>query len=161
MTGQESLFSTSEHPCPEGVDCALNRGASTCSHCGRNWPPDSTWKNLPSPDTNAIGKFHGPDAGAPETERAAAIRVYPRTGTARRIVLDFIGATGERGATDDEMQAALTMGANTQRPRRVELLNAGWIEDSGARRKTGTGSDAVAWVLTGAGSEQWSEERSR
>lgn len=30
-------------PCPKGNDCALNRGAIHCFHCGRNWPPDETW----------------------------------------------------------------------------------------------------------------------
>jgi hypothetical protein len=112
-------------------------------------------ESLPSPDDNRLGKFHGPDAGAPETERAAAVSVYPRTGTARRRVLDFIYGSGSHGATDEEIQTGLAMGANTQRPRRVELLNDGWIEDSENRRKTSTGTDAVAWVMTEVGRRAW------
>lgn len=30
-------------PCPKGDGCALNKGAVSCFHCGRNWPPDETW----------------------------------------------------------------------------------------------------------------------
>ena len=35
------------HPCPKGDGCALNDGAVTCFHCGRNWPPDETWDKSP------------------------------------------------------------------------------------------------------------------
>lgn len=49
------------------------------------------------------------------------------------------------GLTDEEMQAALSMNPNTQRPRRVELIEAGLVEDSGARRLTVAGRKAVVW----------------
>lgn len=112
-------------------------------------------EQLSDPDANDIGRFHGLDAGAPDTQREAAIAVYPRTGTDRRRVLDWIATQGARGATDEEIVEALRMPANTERPRRNELLNDGWIVDSGERRRTSTGTDAAAWVLSERGAEEW------
>lgn len=48
-------------------------------------------------------------------------------------------------ATDEEIQRALKMDGNTERPRRRELELSGKIVDSGKRRKTSTGSPAVVW----------------
>jgi hypothetical protein len=111
---------------------------------------------LPSPDDDRIGAFHGPAAASPETERRAAIEVYPRSGTARRRVLDYIAASGDRGATDEEISLALRMRLYTAAPRRNELLRDGWVEDSDRRRRTTTGARAAVWVLTSAGRAQWS-----
>jgi hypothetical protein len=110
---------------------------------------------LPSPDENRIGKFHGPAAGAPSTEREAAIRVYPNSGTARRRVLDHIAAAGDAGATDEEISLALSMRLYTAAPRRNELLNDGWIRDSGRTRQTTTGTRAVVWIMTASGRSEW------
>ena len=81
----------------------------------------------------------------PETSRAAAWAVAPRTGTQRRKVLVAIAY---KPRTDEELQADLAMSGNTERPRRVELVEGGWIEDSGERRKTRAGDDAIVWSLT-------------
>lgn len=48
-------------------------------------------------------------------------------------------------ATDEEMQEMLEMDANTQRPRRWELVKLKLVEDSKRTRKTKTGSDATVW----------------
>jgi hypothetical protein len=121
-------------------------------------PPEGTtplpMPSLPNPDENRIGKFHGPDSGAPRTEREAAILAYPNSGTARRRVLDHIAASAS-GATDEEISLALDMRLYTAAPRRNELLNDGWICDSGKTRPTTTGTRAVVWVLTQKGREQW------
>lgn len=94
---------------------------------------------------NRIGKFQRP-GNAAETQRAAAVMAYPASGTQRAKVLDFIDSSGEYGATDEEIQVFLGMNPSTQRPRRVELVEGGWIEDSGRRRKTRSRRDAVVWV---------------
>lgn len=78
------------------------------------------------------------------TSCAAADRVAPKAGTKRAQVLDYIRSCS--GATDEEMQQCIPMSPNTQRPRRVELLDAGFIRDSGRTRKTAGGDDAVVWV---------------
>lgn len=79
------------------------------------------------------------------TSKAAAIGIEPKAGTKRAQVLDFLRDHPE-GATDEEMQQRLPMSPNTQRPRRVELLAAKLIKDSGRTRKTVGGDDAVVWV---------------
>ena len=77
------------------------------------------------------------------TSRAAAERIEPKLGTKRAIVLAFLRSNG--GATDEEMQRSIPMGANTQRPRRVELVAARLIRDSGKTRATSGGDQAVVW----------------
>lgn len=51
----------------------------------------------------------------------------------------------ELGLTDEQQQTILGMSANTQRPRRLELVEAGLVKDSGQRRKTSKGNDAIVW----------------
>jgi hypothetical protein len=46
------------------------------------------------------------------------------------------------------MQSSLPMNPNTQRPRRVELVQGLWVVDSGRTRKTMGGDEAVVWVAT-------------
>jgi hypothetical protein len=79
------------------------------------------------------------------TSRAAAVGIAPRAGTKRALVMDFL-LDNPQGATDEEMQQCIPMSANTQRPRRVELLAAKLIKDSGRTRKTVGGDEAVVWV---------------
>jgi hypothetical protein len=93
--------------------------------------------DLFDPRPGLVGKDH------PDTSAAAAISVMPRTGTQRRKVLDHIGRCGYDGATDAELQAALDLSGNSQRPRRVELVEAGLIIDSGRRR-----AGHIVWVLS-------------
>lgn len=86
--------------------------------------------------------------GKRETSRAAAQAILPKTGTLRRKVYDFIAWNRAFGATDGEIQAALDMAGSTERPRRKELEEAGWIRDSGRTRKTGSNRDAIVWVAS-------------
>lgn len=92
---------------------------------------------------------------AKPTSVMAALLTLPRTRTKRMAVLEAIAWAGEEGCTDDELYAILGVGPNTVRPRRVELLDAGWIEDARRRRKTSTGADAIVWVLTEQGATKW------
>lgn len=80
---------------------------------------------------------------APDTSRAAAKAVMPRTGTQRRRVLDYIIGCGEHGATDLELQNALGLSGNSERPRRVELVDAELIVDAGRRRR-----GHIVWIAT-------------
>jgi len=76
----------------------------------------------------------------------AAKAIEPKAGTLRAMVLDYIRRTGQSGATDISMQAWIPMDPSTQRPRRIELLKAGLIKDSGRTRKTASGRQATVWV---------------
>ena len=80
------------------------------------------------------------------TSRDAAKSVASKAETLRAQVLAFIAQQGERGATDEEIQLALGMAGNTQRPRRCELVKAGRIKEQG-RRKTSAGRSAAVWVI--------------
>ena len=84
-----------------------------------------------------------------DTSRAAALSIAGNAGTDRRLVYDYLKAAGRYGATDLELQDALRMVGSTERPRRVRLVELGYVTDSGRRRKTPTNRDAVVWVVTG------------
>lgn len=78
------------------------------------------------------------------TSREAADAILPRADTLRRAVLDALQAA-PAGLTDEEMQDQIPMTASTQRPRRVELVEAGLVRDSGDTRPTRSGRKAVVW----------------
>ena len=51
------------------------------------------------------------------------------------------------GLTDEEMQRALSMNPNTQRPRRIELVMEGKVRDSGKTRNTSSDRPATLWEV--------------
>lgn len=81
-----------------------------------------------------------------DTSRAAALRIEPRAGTMRRVVLDHLRACKGGGATDEELQVALHMNPSTQRPRRIELEKGGLIRKAGIKRQTLSGGRAEVYV---------------
>ena len=103
---------------------------------------------LPDPTRNIPGALH---RGAGDTERAAAELVAPRSGTWRWRVLLAVARAGASGRTDWELHSELGGLLYTVAPRRHELARDGWIVDSGERRRTPSGVDAVVWVLSGVG----------
>ncbi|MBK5204334.1 MAG: hypothetical protein JJD98_02685 [Polaromonas sp.] len=82
------------------------------------------------------------------TSKAAAEAIEPRAGTQRARVLDHLRDMEDCGATDDEMQRFIPMSANSQRPRRQELVKVGLVVDSGRTRKTAADQDAVVWIAS-------------
>ena len=82
------------------------------------------------------------------TSRAAAIAMYCKAGTKRARVLDQISRSWLGGCTDEEGMRHLRMNPNTYRPRRVELVRMGLVKDSGIRRPTLSGEQAVVWTAT-------------
>jgi hypothetical protein len=80
------------------------------------------------------------------TSREAADAIKPDASELRRRVLAYLRGRGEDGATDEEMQTGIPMVPNTQRPRRVELVEMGSVVDSGRKRRTRSGRNAVVWV---------------
>lgn len=97
---------------------------------------------LPHPDL-----FDPPAQRHSATSVASAGAIEPISGTLRRTVLNFLRRM-PAGATDEQMQAALDMNPSTQRPRRIELVEAGLVCDSGTTRKTASGRMAVVWRTT-------------
>lgn len=82
------------------------------------------------------------------TSIAAAEAIAPKAGTLRFKVLMAIREAGADGLTDEQLQEVLDMNPSTVRPRRGELVKAGWIIDSKRTRKTRSGVLAVVWVET-------------
>jgi hypothetical protein len=83
---------------------------------------------------------------ARDTSRAAALAVESMTGKGRKRVYELLKGKGADGATDPEMQNELGMSGNTQRPRRIELVAAGLVEDSGRRRDR-----CAVWIVVPTG----------
>jgi hypothetical protein len=79
------------------------------------------------PAPGLVGRAH------PDTSHLAAAEIEPKSGTLRRLVLDYVTSRPD-GATDLDIQRDLHLDGNTERPRRVELVDAGWLADSGERR---------------------------
>lgn len=100
-------------------------------------------------DLGATPQPQGPFQPHSKTSKAAAVEV-PNAETMRRAVLDVL-LEYPAGLTDERMQQMLFMRANTQRPRRVELVAGGFVMDSGTMRPTESGRAATVWVATEKG----------
>lgn len=94
-------------------------------------------------DADTPGRMH---TAPTDTEKLAAYRVMPRTGSQRRRVLDYLFDSD--GHTDDELQQRVCPGAAA---RRNELRDGGWVKDSGRRRDTSKGGVGIVWVVTNRG----------
>lgn len=110
-------------------------GSLVCTRCG------------------VMRKFEGDGIVNATTEASLEAKdaIRPHALSLRERVYDAIKASGAEGMTDDDVQAALDMGGSTQRPRRIELLDAQRIRQRGAvynsdRRATRSGRKAVVWV---------------
>ena len=79
------------------------------------------------------------------TSIAAAKKVKPTVSVKEYRVLCFIRSCGKKGATDEEIQIALGMPGNTERPRRIKLLELRTIYQSAERRPTRSGNRAIVW----------------
>jgi hypothetical protein len=112
---------------------------------------------LSDPEERKLGPF----ARDSETSRKAALAAYPRQGTQRWKILaalryreSFVPPSGLLGYTRDELAEATGMSPNAVRPRVVELVAGGWIEESEFTRKTEAGLDASLLVLTDKAREE-------
>lgn len=65
-------------------------------------------------------------SGAPETSQAAARAIRTRSGSQRHRVLAALIAWPE--LADWQIQSRLNLAANSERPRRLELVEAGYVE---------------------------------
>ena len=108
---------------------------------------------LASPSGPTPGFAH---AEAGDTENGAARLVAPRTGTQRSKVLWAI-ARAYDGLTDHEIASTTGLYLYSAAPRRVELVNFGWVVDSGKRRMTPNGAKAIVWKLVDAARFQLGE----
>ncbi len=78
----------------------------------------------------------------------AAESIEATASTTRAEVYAFLANAGVHGATDEEVCDALAMHGNTERPRRVELVESGHVVDSTYRRYTKSNRMAVVWIVS-------------
>lgn len=89
-----------------------------------------------------------------DTAHVAAKAIKLRSGTQRAAVLVELfqaNVSGLHGMTDETLQRTLRMGASSERPRRVELVRMGFVEDSTKREPTMSGMEAIVWTITDGG----------
>jgi DNA-binding HxlR family transcriptional regulator len=85
---------------------------------------------------------------APPTSHDAAAWAAKTQKSWHRRILRLLFAKPVNGATVDELERHFQASHQTMSPRVNELVNAGWLEDSGERRETRSGTEAIAWKLT-------------
>lgn len=76
--------------------------------------------------------FTGSTDSTRMASQMAAERAGMRAETTRGLVYSYLRAVGE--ATDNEIIAETGLNGSTARPRRIELLRAGLIDDAGFKR---------------------------
>jgi transcription initiation factor IIE alpha subunit len=82
---------------------------------------------------------------AKATSREAASRVYPRSGSIRLEVYEFLIRRGLDGATDQEIESNLNLDGNTVRPTRKTLEQDELIIDTGTTRSNHNGNQCIVW----------------
>lgn len=80
------------------------------------------------------------------TSYAAAERSQDTADTQRARVYDALLRAGRYGMTDQEIQHTTHLPGDTERPRRLELVNLRRVVDSGTTRRTCSGKLATVWV---------------
>lgn len=101
--------------------------------------------------SNQLGPFN-----EKETSRHAALDNYPRSGSQRHRVLLSIATSS---ATRNELGRRLNLSTDSVRPRVWELMNGGFVEESGLTRITELKSQAAVLRVTQKGRKQIEEHR--
>jgi hypothetical protein len=134
----------------------------TCRHCGEEIDPNDRTHEMFCDGRQGAREAREPDlplliSGLSEATRgtstaAAATNDESEREIQREQVYAAIRAAGAYGQTDDELQAHLGLNGSSQRPRRVELLRMGRIdqqrtpENVVVKRQTRMGRSAVVWI---------------
>ena len=122
--------------CPHGEP----RGEIYCPLCRRE--KGLVWKPQKPVNSNSVrvGRNH------PDTSHKAAQKALPNSGTKKKIIYDLIVDSGMFGVCDHEIEETLGWTHQTASSSRNALMNDGWVIDSGHRRATKQGNDAIAWI---------------
>lgn len=81
-----------------------------------------------------------------DTSKLAAQSMRSQAIAQQQRVLEVIRRAGDAGMTDEQIQVALGLSGDSERPRRRKLVELGLVADSGAVRETASGHAAVVWV---------------
>jgi hypothetical protein len=141
---QEVLQQRAQNLCTEcGYrldDVLVREGIRVHPTCDRPLEPPQR----PSIDRNVTPVSHAPQA----TSRSAARASLPNAGTQRRMVYDALRLKGEYGMCDHEIEIEVGLRIPSVCAARNSLMNDGWVYDSGRRRKTPQGHDAIVWLAS-------------
>ncbi|MHB1035228.1 MAG: hypothetical protein ACYC0Y_11335 [Pirellulales bacterium] len=88
-----------------------------------------------------------PRARTRAASRLAAEQVKTRLPSLQSRVYQVIAAAGD-GLTDEQISQALNVRPDSARARRIHLVHAGQVVDSGRRRLTLSGCQATVWVAS-------------
>jgi hypothetical protein len=88
---------------------------------------------------------HAPRVAGDETSSDAADAIEPVRAPSQIDVLAFIRSRGD--ATDEEIEMGLGRKHQSVSARRRELVQKGYVVDSGLRRMNSTGCSAHVWVV--------------
>lgn len=83
-----------------------------------------------------------------DTSKEAAASIEGQLGRLEQLVFNAVEMAGIYGATCDEIETQLNLSHQTASARIRALAKLGRIADSGNRRKTRSGRNAVVWVVT-------------
>lgn len=86
-------------------------------------------------------------ASDPDTSQQAASGNREIRGAQRTKVFQYLESVGQTGATDYEIGADVGILRTSAGKRRKELCDLGYVEDSGTRRYTDSGSTAIVWRI--------------
>ena len=79
------------------------------------------------------------------TSREAAEEMRGSPAQTDRAAVLLLIQQSTHGRTDEEIQRMLRLNPSTERPRRIELVKATQVRDSGLTRKTKSGRNATVW----------------
>jgi hypothetical protein len=143
-----TLLPEDEEGAGRRIDSEVDGFVTAVAASGRRTAPLARGVSSGRPDADGAGKARSDGS---RTMKAAALAAEPRSGTNRRAVLDAVAAVARDvrtvGLTDVEIQRATGLNPNSARPRRVELVDGGWLADSGVTREH-HGREHTVWVLT-------------
>jgi len=101
----------------------------------------------PPVDDSAVENRRGKvRADHPDTSSKAAVAIAPKSGTQRAAILAEL-LDAPFGLTDPEIGEATGLSMNSVRPRRVELVEGEWAENSG-RTRVVNGHEHTSWQAT-------------
>lgn len=83
----------------------------------------------------------------PSTSHAMHVKAALRAGKDNHLIFWMI-YDADRGQTDDEIELLTGKAHQSVSATRYALMKKGYIEDSGLRRKTRYGNEAIVWNVT-------------
>lgn len=96
---------------------------------------------------DSCGHAPAPHVAGSDTSKAAAEALtHKRTETDRQRIMSYLIEQGP--ATDEQIADALNMPGNTERPRRVELVERGDLTKHAEKGVTRSGRAANRWMVT-------------